>query len=128
MLARVRTPARARADVNRATTAAKARTLARARAAAQPTARRCPSNTRRIGDRSKYQRSGVEGRHAMFGPRHFSASSFRFIERSGECLRIALTATQITESGSVCAPALLPHSYAQARGGLVRNHIRKFHD
>src|SRR5580704_9528283 len=84
MLARVRTPARARVDVNRATTAAKARTLARARAAAQPTARRCPSNTRRFGDRSKYQRSGVEGRRTMFGPQHFSASSFRIVQRSEE--------------------------------------------
>src|SRR5580658_8339833 len=99
MLARVRTPARARADVNRATMAAKERTLARARAAAQPTAQRCPTNTRRFGDRNKYLRSGVEGRRTMTGPQHFSASSFRVIQRSRKCLPIALTATQITESG-----------------------------
>src|SRR5271168_811577 len=108
MLARVRTPARARADVNRATTAAKARTLARARAAAQPTARRCPTNTRRIGDCIAYQRSGVEGRLVASGPQHFSASSFLFVpifgvsQRSWKCLPIALTATRITESESVC--------------------------
>src|SRR5580658_11260447 len=100
MLARVRTPARARVDVNRATTAAKARTLARARAAAQPTARnlqpKIPSS-----NYFKTAVSGVEGRTALPAldtcPHHLFASS------SGvrKCLPIALTATRITESESV---------------------------
>src|SRR5271169_6090526 len=106
MLARVRTPARARADVSRATMAAKARTLARARAAARPTARRCPTNTRRIGDRRKYQRSGVEGRDAVSDPQHFSEATFRAVPRSQECLPIGLTATRIMESGSAYVPRI----------------------
>ena len=51
----------------------------------------------------------------MIGPQHFSASSFRFIQRSGECLPIALTATQITESGSVCAPRITTTSLRVSR-------------
>ena len=51
----------------------------------------------------------------MFGPRHFSASSFRFIEWSGECLPIALTATQITASASVCAPRITTTSSRASR-------------